>query len=44
MKEIKEVSIEMNFLTLKKMIERQWKVSWELIKNIEDIRCRLKLT
>uniref|UniRef100_M1BLN1 RNase H family protein n=1 Tax=Solanum tuberosum TaxID=4113 RepID=M1BLN1_SOLTU len=35
------MTIETDSLTLKKMIKRQWKVPWELIEQIEDIRVKL---
>uniref|UniRef100_A0A0V0H132 Putative ovule protein n=1 Tax=Solanum chacoense TaxID=4108 RepID=A0A0V0H132_SOLCH len=35
------MTIETNSLALKQMINKQWKVLWELIELIEDIRVKL---
>lgn len=37
----KKMMIKIDFLALKKMIKRQWKVPWKLIELIEDIRVKL---
>jgi len=39
---LKGVTIETDSLTLKMMIEREWKVPWELIEIIEAIRVQLQ--
>ncbi|KAH0646318.1 hypothetical protein KY284_034202 [Solanum tuberosum] len=37
-KELMGVIVETDSLSLKRMIEKQWKVPWELVERIEEIR------
>ncbi|XP_049388482.1 uncharacterized protein LOC125852843 [Solanum stenotomum] len=40
--DLRGITIETDSLSLKKMLLNQWKVPWEIIKRIEDIRQRLQ--
>ncbi|KAH0669679.1 hypothetical protein KY289_024172 [Solanum tuberosum] len=40
---VQGITMKTYSLTLKRMIEKQWKVPWELIEIIEDIRVKLQL-